>query len=313
MRTYVFPIALRHWRLWLLYALWIWFGLGVSVPQVYANSNVNANIDTNEPNYEHKLGPLLSFNQGAVMLNPYTIKKINGVFEIESEGGGEARYFGEIEFRRRYAWFDRERKESKKPLKSLQRGDWPFDLDWEARLGYAAKDKDASGATIVGSGDWYGEISCGYPRPATNEFSDGNIRMSVNFPEVLFSLVTDRGAQDIHDSLAFGTALVLGGLTSIEEGNKKRKWECILGLYYGWMDTPDLQQGRIVKQSRGYPEFETTDATTVRLDFRLPVGKTGHLIVGSRFYLGFEDLNPWTVQIGYSASLDTLKALLESL
>ena len=243
-----------------------------------------------------------------MILNPYTIKETEGVFQVDSDDGGDVRYFGEFELRNRQLWKE---SENKYDLDSIIK-----DLEWETRCGFVTKEKEASGSTIVGSGDFYIEFSCGYAlKKISYEREEDELRVSINAPDMLCSWVTDKSAQDIHDFEAVGVALVFGASpnNNIHNTNRKSDWELILGYYFSKLEVPELQQELIVNSERGYPEFENKFARMVRFDFRRPFGKTCNIMFGARFHLGLDDLNPWSFYFGLMMTDETFKKIFDNI
>jgi hypothetical protein len=250
-------------------------------------------------------GKYFMVNTGVVLLNPYKLTKgtVGGreVFEVESTSGSEYKFSTEIKMKRRYAW-----------SAPADASPWGF-VDYDSRFGWVVGEDDPSASTVVGSGDFYLEASLGTPVWPLVRHDKGDFALTLNV-EGLGSVATERGVQDLHSQYSAGVALVSGISTPIGGG---RPVEALLGLYYGryevprFVDEADLpSSGSILVVSQGgFPDYQGVESWTARADVHVPVGATGAIVVAGRFYLGVDEVNPWSVWIGFTYTGELLTGL----
>ncbi len=128
--------------------------------------------------------------------------------------------------------------------------------NFDARFGYTFDaDGDATGATVVGSGDINTSVAWGIPLfnttfPVTSINIDGSsarISTTINV-ETLYEAVTDRGVLDIHDRWVLGGSWALGMLLpppkvpGLHDGETLRPRVYEFAIRAGWTeaDVPNL-------------------------------------------------------------------------
>lgn len=247
-------------------------------------------------------------NTGALILNPYTIKKnAANKFLLEETGSTDSHFFTEIYFKHRAAWLGRDcSKES-------------FCGDGDFRIGFVSTSQDSSGAVVSGAGDAYVELSVApaniWPK---QDFPDPNKGQSIHdtpvisyhivLPEFFGGLVTDKGSQAIHYYMGVGPALVFAMPYS-----DNRKVEALTGIFYGVTQSPQFvdNQTREVESRNDLPIFKSIPSWIWKADVNLPMGDTGFLSFKGRFsYLIDRNdsghINPWTLSIAYTIPPDVI-------
>lgn len=277
------------------------------------NKNVLASIDDKfevrsaSPDVKYKTR-YFQLNTGAVLLNPYTIKKnAANKFTLDETGSTDSHFFTEIYFKHRAAWLDRD------CSKQSSCGDGDF------RIGFVSTGKDSSGAVVSGAGDAYVELSIApaniwpkqdYPDPNKGQSIHDTpvISYHIVLPEFFGGLVTDKGAQAIHYYGGVGPAIVFGAPYL-----DNRKVEALTGLYYGVTQSPQFVDNdtREVESRNDLPSFKSFPSWIWRADVNLPMGDSGFLSFKGRFsYLTDRNdsghINPWTVSIGYTIPPDVI-------
>ncbi len=278
--------------------------------------------ETAPPQIEYKTKSFI-LQMGAVILNPYTIKKDqNGNFMLAESGETDTRFFVEALVKQRNAWLE---------YKLCQ---WCF--DGEVRLGLNSTDKDASGAVVAGGGDAYMEINVGFrlsdylsqQKKLKDYLRQGgeqkqflgktNVFYSFNFPELIAGFVTDKGSQDIHVYYGGGAVAVFGipyyDVDNYDVDKKSRIIEFLAGTYAGAVELPRLiGDTREVKKKNDFPDFEYKFAAIWRGDIRFPIGENGFFTVNGRFYTFTDTINPWTVSLGYTIPIDKVYDSIKNL
>jgi len=257
----------------------------------------------------------LYLEAGFISLNPYTITKTEDKFTIDDASDTDSSFYIGVIFRHRGAWlYPEDRLKYKKSgcNKTLNRlGEIFLAKDFEVKFGFANQNEKATASTIAGAGESFAEGSLGWPIVESEYDTNNNIATTFNF-ELLGGLTTDSEFQDIHDYYGAGFASIWGiGLQRSPDGkapNDRRKVEIIVGGYYGVVETPEfVGDDRTLKSSNGFVDFENQEAVLLRADFRIPDNNRGYFSLGGRYWAGLDDLNPWSITIGYSYPLGAKK------
>lgn len=241
---------------------------------------------------------------GIFMLNPYEIEENDmGELVIDSDGDTDVRAFIESTFQYRRAWLPEKREHFKDGVDTWWI-DWVPD-DYEFRLGLVATggDGESAGTVTPGAGDAYGEVGVGYQ--LFRVLGNDSVQNTFNI-EGLYGFTTDIGAQDIHDYLGIGVASVWS-IKNVQD----RMIQIFFGAYAGRVETPAFanDDDLVIEQDRGLAEFDDEFAITFRGDVHIPVLKTSYVSLSGRFHQGFEDLNPWSISLGYTIPFATLMGL----
>ena len=246
-------------------------------------------------------------HSGAVILNPYTIKKNDeGKFMLEESGETDTNFFMEALYRNRYAWLGKT-------------SDDYTAMDYEMRIGYAGVDSDSSGAVVSGAGDAYMEYSIGILSPLRDlkAMNADDASYSCNL-EILAGFVTDKGAQDLHFYWGIGPAVAVGVPYSGDANtNNKRRIEIIGGIYFGHTDKPEFADDdtREIESQNDLPEFKLKQSAIWRGDIHFPIGENGFLTFRGRFVSNLEDegINPWNLALGYTLPVDVFTNSISSI
>lgn len=249
---------------------------------------------------------------GAVLLNPYTLKKnqTTGNFELESTGKTDTHYYVELLYKHRNAWWkdgpnDKPNNSSNSCLEVLRKWDY-WDID--GRIGFASSNSDPSGAVVAGAGDAYLEVSAGPSWMIPNDDNDDRISVGI---EALGGLVTDKGSQSIHNYYGFGPVISVGipFKTKSNDIEHNRKVEIVGGIYKGWADMPKFkgEDTLEVEVKNKLPVFESQESVITRGEAHIPVGQAGFLIISGKYYTFLNKrgtVSPWTVSLGYTIPIE---------
>lgn len=264
----------------------------------------------------------LRITSGLALTNPYTLtaNPSDGTFTLvdnETEGN----FYVEAAVRYRSAWMP--------PDDHFLAGSTPFaqaivPADYDFRLGLVAIDDETRANVAPGASNVYGEISAGWPiysflghrNKETGEFEQSDVGATINI-EGLFGATTDKSSQDIHDyyGVGIGTAWRIGKPLTAQQftdGKTLPPATAFFAVYYGAAEAPEFTDDRrtaSVISERGYPEFRTESAFIMRTEFDIPLSKVSAITIGARLFLGFDEVNPWSLSVGYSLSLAQLAKL----
>jgi|GEM_PF-5235109 len=266
--------------------------------------------------------PYFLIQSGVTILDPFAITQTApGVFVI-NPSKAEARGFVEAIARSRYAWRNGSKDNrhdfpgiyawigNEKSEGNAKIGEYALDFELRGGFAFAGTSRDAS--TIVGGGDGYAALSLGLPVYrewlAAEQGSYPTI-FTVNIPEAEVAFVSSRNAGDIHTDWAVGIGTAWGIPLSPQN---KRKVE-VLGLFgYSQVEQPRLAPGTttLIVNAAGFPEFNPQPALMFKVETRVPIGRTGYLSLGGRYYNSNGDPDPWSMSLGYTISLEALAKLL---
>lgn len=266
--------------------------------------------------------PYFLIQSGMTILDPFAITQTApGVFVI-NPSKAEARGFVEAIARSRYAWRNGAKDNSgdftgvsawisqEKSEGNIKIGEYALDFELRGGFAFAGTSRDAS--TIVGGGDGYATLSLGLPVYrewlAAEQGSYPTI-FTVNIPEAEVAFVSSRNAGDIHTDWAIGIGTAWGIPLSPQN---KRKVEVLGLLGYSQVEQPRLAPGTttLIVNAAGFPEFNPQPALMFKVETRVPIGKTGYISLGGRYYNSNGDPDPWSMSLGYTISLEALAKLL---
>lgn len=252
------------------------------------------------------------FHVGFHTLNPYRID--NDTHEI-NQGGAEASLFLEFVVNRRWAW-DRVASTS-----TGRTGQVITDLnawDFQGRFSYTFKQADeATAATIVGAGDFAAEISLA-KHLWRAQFDENQSAHSLNL-EVSYGAITDRKILDVHSRLFLGLSYVVGmnePLTIVHRESKpsdndsrqiSRRVLYVARIGAVSLEEPEFENttNRVVRFSRGLPEFSPRVGYGFESELYFPVFKQSFITAGGRIYGNFTP-NQWAVYLGYTMPIAPL-------
>lgn len=253
---------------------------------------------------------------GAILLNPYTISQNeDGSYELKGDSETETEFFIEMIARHRPAWMKKARQE-----KLENKWQYIVPTDLEGRIGFVTETKEVTGSTVAGSGEGFIEASVGWQLYSQSPTTSLNL-------ETMFSMVTDREFQDIHDSYHAGFCYIAGipvpnkteqknsdktaSETAAESIDTRRVIEFALGAYYCGVEVPRFadEETNLLVSNRGEPEFYTAKGAMIRGDINIPFDKSGSLCLVTRYYLGTEDINPWSLRLGVTINVQAMLGL----
>lgn len=178
--------------------------------------------------------------------------------------------------------------------------------DFDARFGYTfAADADATGSTVVGSGDVNGSVAYGIP--LFNGYYSPRVRLRDGTPmrltttgdlEMLFEAVTDRGILDIHQRWVVGGSWNVGvlleplhipGLHDDEE-LRPRVYEMSVRAGWAQSDVPVFCNEK--RKTNGVPGCEETQVT---LTSDKENGQTRTTIATTRGLPDFRSADGWSL------------------
>lgn len=269
------------------------------------------------------------FHTGAVLSNPFKIvpdaafdadglPQKPGKLMISPAAETDVKAFLEFRYANRWAWnenrvqtlwgrYDGKYKHIFESLDNLK-------VDVQTRLGYTfSADENPTANTLVGSGDFNGEIVLGFPMIFGNSSED--VHFSVG-PVVGYSVVTDQSFIKAHTRYFTG----LGYTTAFRDpfGSKDAfglNRHVLLDVRVGWsvIDTVRYakdRQGILFDDRRihvspdMHPRFYRKDVDAFEAELMFPVNTSTYLIFDGRVYPRAKP-GQWNLQIGITTSLDS--------
>lgn len=276
-------------------------------------------------------GSHFSLHAGAFLLNPYRVENItNGVGTL-SQNDAEAAWFFELAVNWVSAWEPGRRERLYLDTKRINPNNVgngrvifkPGKLSYrnpDVQARFAAflhnNDDDKTASTIVGSGEFSGEVTLGLPLFGAmflegEDIDSGetfyNQTTSAHFVDLIYSYgaTTDRGNFDVHHRNLAGLAYRAAYKVPT---NKKIRRELLMDVRAGaaWIESTPFEdeRNRLVKV-----DYETELGWALETELYYPLGDTANIVMGSRIY-GGHDPNPWNAYIALSLSVEELKKTL---
>ena len=203
-------------------------------------------------------------------------------------------------------------------------------MDGQVQMGFFlhGNGDNPTASTVVGSGDFSGEFTIGYPI-AMGLFSDkGNVAAPLPSTEELYNkttsthwlgtvfsygATTDRAAFDVHHRIftGLGYRCAFKAPYFADGGETKREVLVSVQCGYAALESTEFVSGssRTIRLNHGdIPDYDLEHGVGLEMDFRVPLNKSSYVTFGSRIY-GLHDPNPWNAYIGITWSFDKLAGL----
>jgi hypothetical protein len=250
----------------------------------------------------------LSLWTGARFSNPYKISTNNTLTSAGSTSDG----YIEINLSSRFVersgsiaqdpnWFGRDNSSHPKTNEVYWAWPWQHMPDVDTRIGYLFRNKSSPSnfsATTVGSSDFYGDSSIGFPMV---RFLNENWKQQLSI-EVNGGFATDKDVLSLHPNFFLG----MGWQASFKAVGTTN-----MGYWYGragyaLIDQPVLSKGTntVILDHLGEPKFDLKWTPSVGVIFTYPMTSTLNLQAGANAY--FTDRTPasWNASLGVSLDVD---------
>lgn len=258
---------------------------------------------------------------GSVTLNPYKIGAgTNGGFKLQSDNT-ETSFIVQVNYADRWAWnrsgTDKQEVDTdgiwhncfhnSSKFKSI----WDLDyVDFQGRGGYTFGQNATNASTIIGSGDLNIEFALGrqlFRRGSANNISAQSINL-----EVEVATVTDRQFSESHTSVILGLAYVTSFQGPLQAGTSNMTYL----LFRGGIANSELplfigNGPTVAANNIGTPEFHRVWGGAMEMEARYQLSQGSYISAGARVFPNHV-IAPWSLWIGYSATLDQLKNILVS-